>query len=281
MGKFWSLLFLLIPILGVWVFIAAIADLWPFCEGPYGFGNDYWFPEDISRDGFVIDGLFNFIMYLTGAIFIGTGFAMFFFLWKYDAASNRDSVKFMHGSHTLEVIWSILPAATLLFIAIYQMDTWAGNKVTRPALLPGIDGIVGTADDTAEIQVTGRQFEWRIQYAGKDRILGTPDDLYTVNELHLPVDEEAVIAIKSMDVLHSFFLPNVRLKHDLVPGMKQYVWFTPEKEGTYDIVCAELCGWGHYKMKGRMTVESREDYEAWLAQKMEEQNLAEFVAASE
>ena len=82
-------------------------------------------------------------------------------------------------------------------------------------------------------------------------------------------------------MLHSFFLPNVRLKQDVVPGMKQYVWFTPEKEGTYDIVCAELCGWGHYKMKGRMTVESREDYEAWLAKTEEEQNLAEFVAAAE
>ena len=94
----------------------------------------------------------------------------------------------------------------------------------------------------------------------RTEILGTPDDLYTVNDLHLPVNEEVVIAIKSKDVLHSFFLPNVRVKQDVVPGMKQYVWFKPVKEGTYDIVCAELCGWGHYKMKGRMTVESRPQY---------------------
>ena len=108
------------------------------------------------------------------------------------------------------------------------------------------------------VEVTGRQFEWRVRYAGTDRTLGTPDDLYTVNDLHVPLDEKTVVAIKSEDVLHDFFLPNLRVKQDVVPGMKQYVWFKPLKQGTYDIVCAELCGWGHYKMKGRLTIESRE-----------------------
>jgi cytochrome c oxidase subunit 2 len=144
--------------------------------------------------------------------------------------------------------------------------------------LPGPDQIVGTADDSATVEVTGRQFEWRIRYAGGDGTLGTPDDIFTVNDLWLPVDEKATIAIKSMDVLHSFFIPNVRVKHDVVPGMKQYVWFTPVKTGTYDIVCAELCGWGHYKMKGRMTIASRSDYEAWLQKTAEEQNQAVFAA---
>ena len=94
----------------------------------------------------------------------------------------------------------------------------------------------------------------------------------------MEVDEEVVIAIKSEDVLHSFFLPNVRLKQDVVPGMKQFVWFKPVKEGTYDIVCAELCGWGHYKMKGRMTVESRADFDRWIEQLTEAQNLASYEA---
>ncbi len=266
MGRVWSLLFLAVPILGVTIFAMAIGHVAPF--------QSHWFPEDISEHGHVIDGLFNFIMYLTGAIFVGTGLAMFYFLWKYDAARSAQPVKFVHGSHVLEVVWSILPAATLLFIAIFQMDTWAGSKIEQPALLPGPDGITGTADDSAFVEVTGRQFEWRIRYAGPDQVLGTPDDLYTVNDLHLPVGEKAVIAIKSMDVLHSFFLPNVRVKQDVVPGMKQYVWFTPTKEGMYDIVCAELCGWGHYKMKGRMTVESRNKYDQWLAELDAEQRVS-------
>jgi cytochrome c oxidase subunit 2 len=123
----------------------------------------------------------------------------------------------------------------------------------------------------------GRQFEWRIRYAGQDEILHTPDDLFTVNDLHLPVDETATLSVTSMDVLHDFFVPNLRVKQDVVPGMKQYVWFTPLKTGVYDIVCAELCGWGHYKMKGRMVVESRQKYEQWLAELDIEQNQSSYT----
>jgi cytochrome c oxidase subunit 2 len=250
-GRFWSILFLFVPILGVAVFVAAMnTDSAPL----YG----HWFPEDISDHGYIIDNLFNTILYLTGFIFVATGLALFWFLWKYDAAKNSEPVKYMHGSHTLEVVWSILPAATLLFIAIYQMNAWADAKVIRPV---GPDG----TPQPPIAEVTGRQFEWRIRYAGADQTIGTEDDIHTVNELHLPVGESIVLQIKSMDVLHSFFLPNVRVKQDVVPGMKQYVWFRPMKTGQFDIVCAELCGWGHYKMKGRMTVESPDDFQKWLA----------------
>jgi cytochrome c oxidase subunit 2 len=98
-----------------------------------------------------------------------------------------------------------------------------------------------------------------------------------VNDLHIPVDEEVVIAIKSEDVLHSFFLPNLRIKQDVVPGMKQFVWFQANQSGIFDIVCAELCGWGHYKMRGRMTIESREKFDAWLAEQVVEQERSEFT----
>jgi len=97
------------------------------------------------------------------------------------------------------------------------------------------------------------------------------------NDLHLPVNEEIVVAIKSADVLHSFFLPNLRVKQDVVPGMKQFVWFQPTKTGVYDIVCAELCGWGHYKMRGRVTIETRDKFDIWLAQRYAEQNQAAFT----
>jgi cytochrome c oxidase subunit 2 len=269
MGRFWSLLFLLVPVLGVAVFALAATNTWPL--------ENTWFPEDVSENGYLIDGLFNFILYLTGAIFIATSLALFWFLWKYDGAKFTEDVKFVHGSHLLEIVWSILPAATLLFIAIFQMDTWAGAKLSRPELAPGPDHIAGTADDTALVRVTGRQFEWRIRYAGPDQILDTRDDLFTVNELHLPVGEKATIEIESMDVLHSFFIPNVRLKQDVVPGMRQFVWFTPVKSGSYDIVCAELCGWGHYKMKGRLVVESRPQYQQWLSELEAEQNQASYT----
>lgn len=270
MGRFWSLLFLMVPVFGVGSFVWAMAGWWPMAG--------HWLPENINTHGAVIDNLFLFILVLTGVIFVATSLALFWFLWKYDAAQNPQPATFTHGSHTLEVVWSILPAATLVFIAIYQMDAWADAKMRRPTLPGG-----QLKPPIAEI--TGRQFEWRIRYAhtkGKDWKAGDSyefgkDDVFIVNDLHLPQNEEIVLAIKSMDVLHSFFLPNLRVKQDVVPGMKQYVWFQANKSGVYDIVCAELCGWGHYKMRGRLTVEPRDTYDAWLAQQSAEQNRAGFT----
>mgnify|MGYP002624064946 CR=1 FL=1 len=268
MGRFWSILFLLVPVLGVGVFACAMmTDTWPL--------YDYWLPVDVSSDGAVIDSLFNFILVLTGVIFVLTSLALFWFLWKYDATKNPDPVKFTHGSHSLEIVWSILPAVTLLFIAIYQMNAWANAKMDRPLEEDGVTPVPAMAE------VTGRQFEWRIRYPGDDGELYTPDDLFDVNELHVPMDEPVVLRIQSEDVLHSFFLPNMRIKQDLVPGMTQHVWFKAIKDGEYDIVCAELCGWGHYKMKGRIHVEERGEFEAYLKKLSKDQNLAEYQPEEE
>lgn len=262
MGRLWSLLFLLVPVLGVAIFVWAMFDLWPI--------QGHWLPENINEHGRVIDSLFMFILYLTGAIFVATGLVLFWFLWKYDRAQNTQVVIFSHGNHTLEVVWSIIPAATLLFIAIYQMNAWADAKMRRP--------MEGSEPKPPLALVTGRQFEWRVRYAGPDRQLQTADDLFTVNELHIPEGEEIVLQIESQDVLHSFFLPNLRTKQDVVPGMKQFTWFKATKTGIYDIVCAELCGWGHYKMRGRLTVESRENFDRWYAEQYKEQERTEFTA---
>ena len=266
--RLWSILFLLVPVLGVGIFVWAAAEVPPL-EG-------HWLPQNVNDGGKVIDELFIFILWLTGLIFVGTGLALFWFLWKYSGTSNREPVKYTHGSHTLEVVWSILPAATLLFIAIYQMNAWAEHKLMRPRDENG-------NEKAAIAEVTGRQFEWRIRYAGEDGLIGTKDDLFTVNELHLPAFEDVVLAIKTEDVLHSFFLPNLRVKQDVVPGMKQFVWFHANDTGTFDIVCAELCGWGHYKMRGQLVLESRENFQKWYSDQYAQQELTEFqpVAAEE
>ncbi|HEY4232758.1 MAG TPA: cytochrome c oxidase subunit II [Lacipirellulaceae bacterium] len=247
MNRFWSLVFLMVPVCGVATFVVA----------PY---FQIWFPHDISEHGRVIDQLFMFILWLTGIIFIVTEGALVYFTWKYDGRTNPEPAKFSHGSHTLEVVWTILPAVTLLFIAIYQMNAWADAKMRKP-----------NVPITAE--VTGRQFNWDVRYPGPDGELYTPDDIIrTDGQVHLPANEEVLLVIKAADVLHSFFLPNIRMKQDVVPGMEQYMWFKARETGEFDIVCAELCGWGHYKMKGRVTFESREDFDKWLKQKSDEQN---------
>jgi cytochrome c oxidase subunit 2 len=261
-GRVWSLLFLLVPIAGVLTFVWAMMGWWPM-EG-------HWLPKNIGGDqAVVIDNLFLFILGLTGVIFVGTGVVLFWFLWKYDADYQPEPVKYFHGSHTLEVIWSIIPAATLLFIAIFQMQAWSAAKIERPTE----NGL----PKAPIAEITGRQFEWRVRYAGKDGVIGTEDDILNVNDLHLPVNEDVVLLIKSQDVLHSFFLPNLRVKQDVVPGMQQFVWFKANTPGTYDIVCAELCGWGHYKMRGRLTIEPRAQFEKFLQASYDEQHRSEFI----
>ena len=89
--------------------------------------------------------------------------------------------------------------------------------------------------------------------------------------MHIPLDETVLIDLKSADVLHSFFLPHLRIKQDAVPGSKIPVWFRAKKTGVYDLVCAELCGWGHYKMKGRLTVQTRKEFDGWLKKMKAEQ----------
>jgi cytochrome c oxidase subunit 2 len=246
-NRFWSLLFLLVPIGGVATFVVA----------PY---YNIWLPRDVSEQGHKIDSLFMFILWLTGIVFIGTQLVFVYFSWKYEAGTNKEPVKYSHGSHSLEVIWTILPAVTLLFIAIYQMDAWAEAKMRTPGSAP-------------IVEVTGRQFNWDFRYPGPDGELYTRDDIVrTDGNLYLPVDEQVLLRITSADVLHSFFLPNLRLKQDVIPGMKQSVWFKAKHKGQFDIVCAELCGWGHYKMKGRVHFVTRAEFDAQLETFRQEQN---------
>ncbi len=248
-GIFWSLLFLAVPVLGVAVFAVAPSI-------------DVWLPKDVSEHGSQIDGLFYFILALTGVVFVATELLLFWFIWKYDESNTKGPATYIHGSHTLEVVWTIIPAVVLLFLAIYQMNTWADVKMRRPVMAP-------------TVEVVARQFEWRLRYPGRDGQLGTPDDLFLVNDLHLPVDEDVLVQLKSMDVLHSFFLPNLRVKQDAVPGMKIPVWFKAKETGEYDLVCAELCGWGHYKMKGRVTFVTRPEFDAWLERMYLEQEATQ------
>ena len=247
MNRFWSCLFLLVPIGGVATFVAA----------PY---FNIWLPRDISERGHTIDSLFMFILYLTGTVFVVTELVLFYFSWKYGKKSKNQPVKFSHGSHVLEIVWTIIPAITLLFIAIIQMETWAEAKIEIPDISP-------------MVEVTGRQFNWDFRYPGPDGEFYTKDDFVrTDGKLYLPVNEEVLLKITSADVLHSFFLPNLRLKQDVVPGMEQHMWFKAKVEGGFDIVCAELCGWGHYKMKGRVFFLSAKDYDKKLEEMRLEQN---------
>jgi cytochrome c oxidase subunit 2 len=129
-----------------------------------------------------------------------------------------------------------------------------------------------------------RQFEWRIRYPEPGRILQIqqqPTDLYAVNELIVPAAKPVMIYLKTQDVQHSFFLPELRVKQDAVPGQIIPVWFEATEPGEYVLVCAELCGWGHYKMGARVVALAEEQFEAAMEELAEEQSDDGFADAGD
>ncbi|GIW88623.1 MAG: hypothetical protein KatS3mg108_2947 [Isosphaeraceae bacterium] len=257
--RYWSLLFLVTAVLVVAAF------------GVGAFDPSWWLPENVSLHGPLhigaeVDHLFILILVITGLVFIGTQAALVWTLWRYPR-EFQPKATYQHGSQRLEVVWTIIPAAILVFIALYQLGAWTDIKFRSAQ--PKVPPIA---------EVTARQFQWLIRYPGPDGRIGTPDDLHTINDLHFVKNEPTVIHLKTRDVLHSFFLPAMRIKQDAVPGLTIPVWFDADRAGTYDLVCAELCGWGHYKMRGVVTVhETRRDFEEWASRALEEQNRSQLA----
>jgi len=271
--RFWCWFFMFWP-------VAAIILSW---MSP---GWNWWFPRGAGGDGSAmspigerIDDLFYMILIITTVTFVGTQIAMGYVLFtgakrgdQPADAEESEPAWYTHGSHNLEVLWSIVPAAILLFIALYQMEVWAEYRVK--------DAFPEEVRSGPLAEVTARQFEWRIRYPGIDengRPLELmrdpqPTDLYTVNDLHLPSGTPVMIHLKSEDVQHSFFLPELRIKQDAVPGLIIPVWFEANKSAEYPLLCAELCGWGHYKMKARFVAEPEEEWHEWLRELHAAQN---------
>ncbi len=263
MKKFWCLFFMFWPIAAI-VFSAISPSM------------NWWFPgESQTLLGKEIDGLFYLILIITTVVFIGTQIALGYVLWRAATIGEDKKALFIHGSHTLEVVWTIIPSIILLFIALYQMDVWAQFRIksTFPeeAVLAPI------------AEVTARQFEWRLRYPAPGTVFKDereiedwlknprPDDLHTVNDLHVPATRPVLIHLRSEDVQHSFFVPRLRVKQDAVPGLVIPIWFEIIKSDQYELLCAELCGWGHYKMKARVWAQPLEDFQDYLKQLEREQ----------
>jgi cytochrome c oxidase subunit 2 len=120
-----------------------------------------------------------------------------------------------------------------------------------------------------------------MRYPGPDGRLNSSDDLITVNDLHFVKNKQALIYLKSSDVLHSFYLPHLRIKQDAVPGITIPVWFDSDTAGHFELVCAELCGWGHYKMRGKVTIhETEAEFQQWVDDQLAEQNRSQVTATT-
>jgi cytochrome c oxidase subunit 2 len=209
-------------------------------------------PEDVSTYGGKIDGLFHLILWITGTIFVIVEVLLLLFLFRYRRREGRPA-HYTHGSNRLEVIWTIVPAVICVVLAMLSRRSWAEIKQNMP-------------QGAMNVEVTAEQFAWNIRYPGPDGKLETADDVITLNQLHFPVGRPLIVTLHSKDVIHSFFLPEFRVKQDAVPGMTTRIWLEATRVGHWEIACAELCGLGHFRMKGFVTVETPEEFERWLAE---------------
>lgn len=209
-----------------------------------------WLPENVSTYGADIDFLFYVIYYITGVAFILVAAAMVAFLIIFRHREGRRA-RYVHGNTFLEIVWTVGTAVIVIVLGIMSEPLWARIKQQVPP-------------SDIQVRVTGKQFNWEILYPGPDGKFETADDVQMDNELHVPVNRVVQVFLASKDVIHSFFLPNLRLKQDALPGRTIQAWFEATKPGVYEIPCAELCGFGHSGMLGHLTVHSAEDYEKWV-----------------
>lgn len=213
-------------------------------------------PENIATYGGRIDAIFWVITVVTGIAFVLVEVGIIWFAVKYRRREGRRAY-YTHGNKALEVLWTSVPALALVALGIYSADVWAQIKGRDSA--PAGSLMLG---------VRAKQFEWNVTYPGADGTLGTSDDFVVRNQLHFPVNRPILIQLESEDVLHSFFIPQLRVKQDAVPGMTIPVWFEATKTGAYQIGCAELCGLGHYRMRARVTIHEPDEYERWHAEQV-------------
>jgi cytochrome c oxidase subunit 2 len=247
-----------IPVLGLWL------------------GLRDWFPPVLSAHGTGIQLMLDYTLVVTGAFFVVGHLAL---AWLIASALRRRPEATPLASRKAQRLVGVIPAVVMAVVA-------EGGVMALG--LPVWADYYGLAPDDAElVEVTGRQFFWAVRYPGPDREFGSTDptlvspdnpigldpvdvrsadDVVVLNELHLPTDRPALLRLRSYDVIHSFFVPELRLKQDMVPGLTVPVWFRPTGAGRFELACNQICGLGHYRMRGFLYLEDPESYARWLGE---------------
>ncbi len=238
-------------------------------------GKFWWLPPLASEHGKAIDTLFIVTLAITGLVFVLVQLFLAFVIFKFAGSEKRRAAHFTDNK-ALELIWTIVPAVILTALIVSGGRLWSRIQIAEPP------------EDAFKVEVWGEQFRWTFRYPGKDGQFGrtdpklisvenplgidkndpaAKDDIFFFageENLHIPVNKPVVVYLRSKDVLHSFYVPQLRVKQDAVPGMVTRTWFVVTKKGEYEIACAELCGLGHYMMRGVMVAEDEKDVENWL-----------------
>jgi len=209
-----------------------------------------WLPENVSTFGGKVDQIFYLIYYITNITFLIVITLLIAFLVLYRHREGRRAT-YTHGNTTMEIAWTIAPAVILVLLGFISKARWDEIKTSRPPA-------------AINVRVTALQFNWEVLYPGPDGQFDTADDYQVLNDLHVPEHKVVYVHLRSKDVIHSFFLPHLRVKQDALPGKEITVWFEATKAGQYPIPCAELCGFGHSGMQGRLFVDGPTEYEKWV-----------------
>src|SRR5882672_5324448 len=224
----------------------------------------WWFPPAISDHAPALDRQFMITIVIVGIAFTAAQLGLGWMLWKYRDTNTGARATYTHGSNRLEVIWTVITAVVIIGLAVMGQTVWASLRLN--------DAPAGSY----QVEVVAQQFAWNFHYPGKDGLFGRTDptliddsslnfigidetdpnakDDSVVTSLAIPVNRPVELILRSKDVIHSFWVPPLRFKQDLVPGMAIHVHFTANRVGKYELACAELCGQLHFKMKSYMLV---------------------------
>jgi cytochrome c oxidase subunit 2 len=215
-------------------------------------------PEDISTNGHLIEWLFMYTTYVNLFWFSLVCIGLFGFSFLYSKKRHKKPL-YTHGNERKHLFITAFIALGV-FLSVDLVIT----KVSTRDMKEVFWNFDGVGEDAVKIQVLAQQWAWNFRYAGADGEFNTADDVVVLNEMRVPVGKKILLQMTSKDVIHAFYLPNARIKADLIPGRFSKLWFDANKTGKFEIACAEMCGAHHYLMKSQLTVLSQADYDSWL-----------------
>jgi len=222
------------------------------------------FPQSVSTFGGEIDHVFWMIFYIVGFFFIVAEALLVYFAIRYRRGAQTRAF-YNRGNTRREAAWVLVPALIVLCFDL-GIDS-AGHRAWQL--------VKGTPPPSqVEVKVTAKQFNWNFTYPDAAGKLDSSNNVTLENELHVPVGKVVRLTLSSEDVIHSFWVPNLRLKQDVVPGRKIIAWFEATKPGRYEIACSELCGFGHYSMRGEVIVHTPDDYGKWRAENLDNKSAS-------
>jgi len=232
-------------------------------------------PVEASAQAARIDLIVALVHWLMLAMFVGWTIFFVYVLVRFRRGAHPQA-RYEGASGRLARLAEIgVVAAEVILLVFFSIPTWSARVDAFP-----------TEQQATVVRVVAEQFIWNIQYPGPDGVFGRTrrdlvgpdnplgldisdpaarDDVWTQNQLNLPVGRPVIVHLSSKDVIHSFGLPQMRVKQDAIPGVEQRLWFTPTRTGEWEIACSQLCGLGHYRMRGFYTIQTQADFNAWLA----------------